>query len=649
MLLGLLGITVAISHQAFWGDDVPNAEEIIKLVEAKRLSTHALRDRMASDFLMWILKEFSWDETVDHGEDGPFKTYTSNEPRAYADKIISYLVGARLLAQVPDGGNDRSDRDDDLARERFVMGVLEQADDNLRMMVEPPVREQLAWFAAVRGWLAGRVVFVKDKDEDGNESTSVDITPWDPLYTYWEVGGRRGLKWACHVTRKTREEIMAEWSIEIDPKDEEPSIFEGHRQSDDSFDVYDYFDDENNIVVVETGAELKKETKHGAPRTPCFIIPVGAMPYIQSGDGHEGIEHVGESVFAANRELYEKVNEVLSTWFELVSRSKNPPIAFESESGDKTLEENPWQAGSEIALARGEKISSLDLLEMSKDTGALFGLISSELQRGGIPNVAFGELQFQLSGFAIGNLGNNIEGVLQGRIRAMRDAYKMMCDLAVDTFGSGKYKSIELSGRTRGRDYFSETITPEQVKKGGRMVYELVPILPQDDMQKWTIAQIAQKAEMAPDRWIRENILQMSDSDGITDLMLTQRAERGLPQAQMFILMEAAARAGQEQIAKFYFEELLKTMHKAMNPTPDMGGPGVPGGPPPGAPGVGGMPPGIDPMAMLAGIDPSVLTPAALGVPPTPPDASQLGGMVAPGSPRPGAQLVGPDGVTPLL
>lgn len=627
---------------------MPNAEDIIKLVETKRLATTALRERMANDFLLWMLKEFAWDETLDQGEDKPYKTYTSNEPRAYADKIISFLVGAKLLARVPEHPNARSDRDDDLAREQFVAGMLEQADENLLMMVEPPLREQMAWFTAIRGWIAGRVVFVKDKDEDEKETTSIDITPWDPLYTYWEIGGRRGLKWACQVTEKTREEILAEWDIDVGSSDEEPGIFDNSGQSEDTFKVYDWFDEDENIVVVETGAELKKATKHGAPRTPCFVIPVGAMPYIQGENGVEGIEHVGESVFSANRDLYAKVNEVLSTWLELVSRSKNPPIVYESETGDKSLEENPWEAGTEVDIARGDKLTSLDLLEMSKDTGALFGLLSSEMQRGGLPSVAYGELSFQLSGYAIGNLGNNIEGTLQGRIRAMRDAYKLICDIAIDTYISGKYKSMELAGKTRNRDYFSETITPEQVKNGGRMVYDLVPILPKDDMQKWQMAQMARDGDtpMASDRWIREHILEMEDADGITDLVLTQVAQRGLPQAQMFTLMEAAARAGKDQIAKFYFEELLKLMFQAMNPTPSLGQPqpGVPG-----APGAGGPPIAADPLALLAGINPEVLTPAAMGVPPLAPDASQLGGAVAPGSPRPGAQLVGPDGLTPLL
>jgi hypothetical protein len=627
---------------------VPNAEEIIRLVEAKRLATNPLRERMANDFLLWTLKEFAWDETVDQGEDKPYKTYTSNEPRAYADKIISFLVGAKLLARVPAGGTQRSDRDDDLARERFVAGMLEQADENLLMMIEPPLREQMAWFAAIRGWIAGRVVFVKDEDEDGKETTSIDITPWDPLYTYWEVGGRRGLKWACQVTNKTREEILAEWDLEIDVDDPKPGMFGNDGQAEDTYKVYDWFDEEENIVVVENGAELKKATKHGAPRTPCFVVPVGAMPYIQGPDGAEGIEQVGESVFSANRDLYEKVNEVLSTWLELVSRSKNPPIVYESESGDKTLEDNPWEAGTEVDIARGDKITSLSLLEMSKDTGALMGMLASETQRGGLPSVAYGELSFQLSGYAIGNLGNNIEGTLQGRIRAIRDAYKLICDLGIDTYVSGKYKPMELAGRTRNRDYFSETITPEQVKKGGRMVYDLVPILPKDDMQKWQMAQMARDGEtpMAPDEWIREHILEMEDADGITDMVLTQVAQRGLPQAQLFTLMQAAAKAGNEQVSKFYFEELLKLMHKAMNPTPQLGA--LPPGGAPGAPGGGGLTPSPDPLALLAGMNPEMLTPAAMGIPPQAPDGSQLGGAVAPGTPRPGAQLVGPDGITPI-
>jgi hypothetical protein len=65
------------------------ADEIVKLVDSHRDATYPFRDRMQDDYDLYIMRPF------DAG-DG-YESYTSNEPRTYADKIISWMSAAELM------------------------------------------------------------------------------------------------------------------------------------------------------------------------------------------------------------------------------------------------------------------------------------------------------------------------------------------------------------------------------------------------------------------------------------------------------------------------------------------------------------------------------------------------------------------------
>ena len=59
-------------------------DDITNKVDAHYEATHTLRDRMDSDHLLYKLDPY------DAG-DG-YKSYTSNEPQTYADKIIAWMT-----------------------------------------------------------------------------------------------------------------------------------------------------------------------------------------------------------------------------------------------------------------------------------------------------------------------------------------------------------------------------------------------------------------------------------------------------------------------------------------------------------------------------------------------------------------------------
>jgi len=189
---------------------------------------------------------------------------------------------------------------------------------------------------------------------------------------------------------------------------------------------------------------------------------------------------------------------------------------------------------------------------------------------------------------------------------------------------------MSLSGKVGNREYFDEEITPDIVKEACDMTYELLPSLPQDDMTKYSMAQIAREGEvpLLPDINIRADILKLEDPDDIEDAIKEQMGERMLPEATLWLLMQAMVNRGRPDLASMYFvklQELYQQKDAAaqqaqMQQMATMAGAGGPTG-------------GLPPMAR----DPRVQPQAAMGGAPSP-LLSNPGPQRPPGAPRPGAQ-----------
>ena len=276
-------------------------EDIIDLVEAHYDATEPLRQRMQDDHALYRLEPF------DAGEG--YQSYTSNDPQTYAEKVIGWVSSAEMTVRIPHDGADSEVRERNDLKERFLIGVLKSADERLCRLMLPTLRDQLGWYSVIRGWYAGRALLAKRKDG----STYVDITPWDPLHTYWGTGPE-GLEWICYKVPKTKDQIFSQYNIKID--------WDAPHNT-DGINVYDFYDKEFNTILIHNGSTtqpliqvVKKQTRHGADQVPAFLGPIGSNPYIvalSQSTMEDTIADVGESVFRSTRDLYPKHNLMMST------------------------------------------------------------------------------------------------------------------------------------------------------------------------------------------------------------------------------------------------------------------------------------------------------------------------------------------------
>jgi hypothetical protein len=402
---------------------------------------------------------------------------------------------------------------------------------------------------------------------------------------------------------------------------------------------------------------LKPATPHGSPRTPIVYLTVGSAPPLQGGHGTStgGVgddgsivsikADFGESVLKKIRGINDKNNLIMSILLELVARAREQALKIYSADGTKTLEgENPHQTGIDIPLQKDtEDVEVLAMLEAAKETGSVLALIGGEFQRGTLPNTVYGEIPFQLSGFAITQLRQGVETPLDAPLTATEKAILQSLRLIKDQYLSNQFDTMQLSGIGQNRKYFSEEITPDMIRDAGDLTFKLVPQLPRDDSAKFQQADIARKGPVPlyPDRRIHEDIFEDQDADQIVDEIKEQQGERGLPLAGLFEMAETMLRQGRPEMARIYMraaEQLFMQQQMAMQQAMQGAGGAGGAGPPAATNGARGAPFPQSPNGG-GGFSPSVLPPSAQGAPPPTP-TPQAGPNVPPGSPRPGA--VGP-------
>ena len=614
------------------------------------------------------------DEYKEPDGDGlDYRHYTSPAAAIYADKLISFIAKAVPIVKIPhvvknpvadpEANDRRDDRETDDAAERFYIGILKAVDERLGQMGLAKLQNVWGFYASVRGGpVMGRALLVKEDDPGAREAaeaererrrgeqgekvdvsgpftkTFADIMPWDPTHVSYELG-HAGLVWAAYSIKMTWAEIKSKYGVTI-PEDE------GSQDGNSGILVHDFYDETHNYVLTEDLDEgfrrfLKPATPHGSPRVPVVFASVGSAPPLQGGPGTEGgiQADFNESVFKNIRGINDNNNLIMSILLELVARAREQPKKIFSSTGDKTLEgENPDATGVDIPLRMGEEdIVPLGDVEAAKETGSLLALISGEFQRASLPNTVYGELPFQLSGFAITQLRQGVETPLEAPLDGTTQAILQGLRLIKDQYLTDRFDTMQLSGVGQNRRYFSEEITPDMIRDAGDLTFKLSPQLPRDDAAKFQQADIARKGPfpLYTEIDIHENILEDQDASEVVNAIKVQQGERGLPLAGLLEMYQAMLREGRQDMAQIYFraaemlfEQQEMARMQAMAGAGGAPGQGGPNGSPPNGTRTGGSTTGFSPAALPA---------AAQGRPPPAP-TPQAGPNVPPNSPRPGAR-----------
>ena len=540
-------------------------EKILERIELREKALQPLWDRMDADMERYALVPF---EPVAGDGISPEDAYTSNEPRTHADKVIS-IVGyapaiVKIESEVEEGQANNVDQD----AERVAIGMLRLGDENLVKVGTTPFQPTLSHFAIVEGgWVACRNLLTKRQDG----STKVNLTPIDPRQLVFQMGSE-GLIWAAIITMRNRLAIEDEYDFKFDKTSEDAN------NDDMQEKVVDYYRKEkgrwmNSVIIPSEHKYAKKPANTFSVEDPITIRGIGSNPGtasfsltmgVNESRKIQGLEGFGESVFAANRAVYESDNRVKSILTSNLAKQNSGIYKTTSAGGEFTLEEEPDKAG-QITLnsSLGEDVSLLDLPAIQNGAITNLGFINTDLISGGTPPSASGIASGSQSGRALTILNSvlgdrarpfahAVEACMQGAVKALMAQYE-----------TGQYETLRVTGKLLDNVGFSREITPQEIQGHGPLTVELVPSLPQDDQAQWMMAEFARRpnAEGRPvvsDTFIKEDILRLKDAQLEERRVDLQLATAATPENLLMGQLQSALEAGNMIVVQNLAEQVQR-------------------------------------------------------------------------------------------
>ena len=544
-----------------------SVHEIQNRAEAcERLRT-GIHMRMYYDQLLYDLTPFEWRQ-LRQRVPPKTATFTSNEPRVLADTIIEMLNEARLSFMAP-----RSQHGEDYLMagrlaEKFFAGILAALDDEQTDHVSPSFREELTHYTALRGF-AGPVLHVLHKNE--MEETVARVEAWDPLNTFWGLAGRR-LAWACHYQDFDEERMEEQYGPQIMSGVAPPGLM----RKDPVWRVYDYYDGEDNYLIVGDRV-VRQQTIWGSQgHVPVSIRPVGKPLTAWSRNGYRWDADFGQSVFGANRDLYPTVNAIMSVKLERFLRMVDPAVFVKSNSGAKVIPDETdsvFERGLRLRLsvADMQEVGVIEQPELPKDTMTLEASIMGMTQRGGVPHIVHGESNEVSSGYNTALLMSSANVRTGPRVKAIQAIYARMQRYLAMQLSSGYFDPMRVQGTLGTQGQFDEIIEPGAIANAPRLEFKLKVVNQAELAQRIGLAQ-AMVTPPGPgmEPFMSMNsarqLMEIDDPDHEEELVKMEHARRIVPLAQLTEALEIAQKAGNEHLAHAIMVTMLQMMQPGMPP-----------------------------------------------------------------------------------
>ena len=429
---------------------------------------------------------------------------TTNFAKVLARKVSNGVGYAERIVRVIDDADNEEFRDKNNAYERWCVGILEMADERLQSSgMNSTVQGENAWNAVVRGgWIGTRSVLIKDAQGE----TIPDIVPIDPRNLVFEKGRGEPL-WAAIITQRSRQDIRDEYPKFVFDLEDSPQSYED--DEDELARVVDYYwtqDDKRMNCVIVDNKYAKKPTDTFAVNFPVVIRLIGNNPGVMNYslkdtiDGTReipGIEDVGDSIFAALRHVIPQVNRLASYRMALTSKAVQGTLIIRSRDGTKELDQDAFKSGSEVGLStdNNEDIALLPLSQLTSDAGQLEGELRLDESNAGLSDPALGRLTSPVSGAALQILSQADTEVVAPYLKAVESLIAGILDNLGKQYETGRYKDIQVRGKTHTDQPFNKVIAPDDIKGHNLLSVELRQSQPQDDFALWQAAQVASQVD----------------------------------------------------------------------------------------------------------------------------------------------------------
>ena len=507
--------------------DEAHIVEIIDKFDTIHYDLHTRQDKDMDDYEL-VEEDWADDEYADN--------VTFNEPRHFGDMTVQLLEASvpHIEVNYEDGNAEKEN-----ACEQFHISLMKSADELLQAQLGGSVKGGLVFYGAVRGWMVLRVTIFRDKDG----RLIPMLVPCDPRYMKWGVGRGR-LIWGAYETWRDAESIYSDYQVETRAEDSR---------------VTDFWSGRENVILVERREE--KRFTHSIGYPPFIIVPVTTTPKI-TGEGLGGskshIKSWGESIFGANRGLYRQLNKLLTIWMSLVVKAHDPGGFLYTDDPGLKIDETPYGKGTvQTVPFTNTKWEAIRPADIASSTPELFGQLASAVQRGGFPWVQYGQLWRgqELSGNALEELKEGVDKILIPLLKSLGMVHQRAARMSEEQFESYDTKWVSEGYDTRGRHFFAP-IKPKDIEGNHEIKYEFLAIRPQEEAANYAKANMMKTSRLAPDNFIRKDIVKFQNPQMIEDDMDIQEAAEMSPKIAMLRKVEKLEKAGRSVEAQLLFEQL---------------------------------------------------------------------------------------------
>ena len=441
--------------------------------------------------------------------------WVSNEPKVFYDTAKALISSYPARFRMPLSINFTPEEKDKMNKaERFILGIFRSLD---RRQLS---RGQAYWLRDLAHWiLSGWYAVFTRVARDKEVEFIADL--WDPITVYpeWDSNGLVKCIRSFEVDKKLAIAMVTDFhkrGLEfqfIEPRDTS-HIKVVNYWLNDRGKVY------NAILLNEEGevparvTDVKSLKLEKFDHIPIFVGAIG-VPEVTSTDWQV---RRGESIIAANRDMYSYENFMASLMATIMTETAYPNMVSKTLHGMPVTKDGLKGYGEEIPIKIGETIELLKHAATPSEANLLLSWVGQKKQKGAIPDIVYGGVPFELSGFAISQLMAAIRYKLSPYINTMQYVISAIGTEFLTQYKKGKMPKITLSTTNprelRRGQFFVEEFSPDDVPESLYLEVTIPITSAMDKTQQIIFArQALQPPQLISRETLWEDVLDIQDSE----------------------------------------------------------------------------------------------------------------------------------------
>ena len=512
-----------------------NVEEIVK-ISSKLESDWLERNGVIETW--YTIRELTASDTKTK-----YETIVSNDPKTFFNLALHFLSARKPTHRIPMTTQSLEEQDRISKAERALDSIWRERDEEQIERGRDPWQRELADFMLIQGWYAVFYAVLEGIREGGKPLPRFVAEIWNPLEVFPRWDGE-GMSHCAHIYKTTLGEVRAKaelrgWTqLNLDGEDTKSvkvtdfwrRVFKGGKSH-----VY-------NAVLVDKEEVKKEKEEPQFTRIPILTGPVGGSADRGGRLTGQYRTKMGESILEPNRELGKKINDYMSFHADLIRQFAEPPILTTAAGGRTILTPDMLdEEGSPIISGQPEDTAIWMRPPGLPDAS---GLIVSQLtgmrQRGAFPDSLYGNIGFELSGFAITQLITAALAILTPHKNLMSTIYSQIGKAWLEGYKEGNFGDIIVASLTN-RGFYQEDFTSKDVPDCRYIICNVELATPEDMMRRIAIARQAKpQGDILDSVTIIDEVLGLQDAaliqERIGDDML--RAHPAYQQIQLILAMK---------------------------------------------------------------------------------------------------------------